>query len=744
MLGQELTLKGSIGDLENNKLSGASILIVENGIGTTSDENGMFIFSNLKKGNYRIQVSFVGYQSKEIKVKLTSNSNITIQLNPISYPIDSVFITASRFHQLESDIPNKISKITKNEIESFPVNNTDDILKSIANVHVNRSWGIFSKNSSVTMRGLEGSSRTLILLDGVPLNKSAGGSINWHMINPDNIEKIEVLKGPASAMYGNNAMAGVIQIFTSTPKEKFSGSVSTIYGSYNTLGTNLLLQSNKVENNRGYYWNISGFYRQGDGYLFEPYEDRDSTSAKLFLNEGALQFKTGYQFNEKSKLEASYTFYDDYRGEGVRVYEEGGKYNAIENHYATLKYETQFKNYQFNILGFYQNEDYKRQNENINNYGEYKLSEDNSLKNDIGLWTSIARQINNKSNIIAGIDLKYGDVNTASYFKTSTDILKYNGNLSFTALFLQYDNELIPEKLKLQTGIRFDYFKFDDGELTVTDPTKNTGFTEDYHEKFESNSWQALSPKIALKYFINKQVNLYTSVSTGFMPPKLDDLCKSGKIRKGFKLANPELGPEKIITYELGSNLIFDKFKIEPAIYYSKGSDFQYFVGTGDYIESDGEMKPVFKRQNISQVEIKGAEIAFHQQISKKISFDLSYAYNQSKISDFHIPDSNSNDLSGKDLMEVSPNSLFAQINYRSKKINLHFSYNFVDEQWADDENSILIDSYSLFNFRIHKEFFNHLNVAFDVQNILDKEYIDRKGYLSPGRYISIELKYKF
>ena len=116
--------------------------------------------------------------------------------------IDEVIVSANRSSRLIDDIPGRVEKIEAKKIEEMPVQNTDEILRSVANVHVNRSWGIFSQNASVTMRGLDGSSRVLVLLDGAPLNKSAGGSINWHLVPSNNIDKVEVLKGPASTIYG--------------------------------------------------------------------------------------------------------------------------------------------------------------------------------------------------------------------------------------------------------------------------------------------------------------------------------------------------------------------------------------------------------------------------------------------------------------------------------------------------------------------------------------------------------------
>lgn len=742
---QETTFSGVVTDNENKTLEGANIIIQELNIGTISNSDGSFSIPNISQGEYTVISTYVGYSNYSNKLSINNQSqNITISLKPVSFELKSVNITASRIKKNTNEIPGRINQISKKEIESYPVYNTDDILRTIANVNVNRSWGIFSKNSSVTMRGLEGSARTLILLDGAPMNKSAGGSVNWHMINPHNIDKIEITKGPASALYGNNAMAGVINIITQTPKEKFGGNISTQIGSYNTLGSNITLNSNTIEGNKGFYWNVNSFYRQGDGYIYEPFETRDSTDKKLFLKEFSTHIKSGYQFNKHNKITLNYSVYNDQRGDGTKVYENDGSYYALKNHYANIQYSGKVKDIAVEVLGFYQYEDYLQFKESLNSYGEYKQYESRSFKNDIGLWTSFGKQFSSKHNITGGFDFKLGDVDSDTYYKTSTDILEYDGNLFFYALFLQHEFNIILNKLKLVSGIRYDHAAFYNGQLNVQDPTSNTGFDASTFEKFDENSWYSISPKIALKYFVNEKISAYFSVSSGFMPPKLDDLCKSGKIRKGFKLANPELNPEKIVTTELGNTLNFKNYKIESAVYYSLGSDFQYLVGTGDFVEPDGsDPRPVYKRQNISKVEIIGGEISFNYHINNDLQFTTNYAYNHSIIKDYDAVDTTSNNLSGKDLMEVSPHTFYAGINFTNKYVNTNLSYNFIDEQWGDDENTILVDRYSLFNVRLYKTLFKKMTVSLDIQNILDKEFIDRKGRLSPGRFTLFGVSYK-
>ncbi len=86
----------------------------------------------------------------------------------------------------------------------------------------------------------------------------------------------------------------------------------------------------------------------------------------------------------------------------------------------------------------------------------------------------------------------------------------------------------------------------------------------------------------------------------------------------------------------------------------------------------------------------------------------------------------------------------YAGISWNNKYFNATVSYNYISSQWYDDENTILIEAYDIIDLQISRAFGKHLYASLTIQNILDNEYIDRKGYLSPGRYITGEIKYRF
>ncbi|MBN2681982.1 MAG: TonB-dependent receptor [Bacteroidales bacterium] len=661
--------------------------------------------------------------------------------------LDEVIVTATRTGRLAKEIPAQVQVIKSSDLKTFPINNIDDILKSVANVNVNRSWGIFSKNSSVAMRGLEGSDRTLVLIDGVPKNKLSGGPVNWHNINPESIERIEVIKGPASALYGTNSMGGVINIITKQAKEKIEGSVKTFAGKYKTLGGSANVYGSDIKNDKGFYYGFNSFYRQGDGYIFEPLALQDGTEIETYLQEYGAGTKLGYKFDKKNNVEIIYDYYDELRGGGKQVFIDDGSFDKFLTQQFRGIYRYDGNRSKLQLMVHYQHEDYNNLKESLNDYDEYRLSEANTQKTDNGAWLIYSIPFKTKHYFTIGSEIKSGTVTGDEIYFTSPDLIQYYGSMSVYGFFLQDEISLLNKRLKIIAGVRNDIVHFNSGWQEVTDPSKVTGFAEGFYESFEPNIKNAISPKLSAKYNISTRSDIYASFGTGFKPPKLDDLCKSGKINKGFRLANPDLQPETLNNFELGySRIIGKKIIINTAAYYSHGKDFQYLVGTGDSIDTGGtELKPILERKNITEIEIAGAELSLKYNIDHKTKFNLAYAYNYSIISDYEIEEGNpSKNLSGLYIVEVSPHIFYMGITRKTKIADINLNCSYTGEQWLDDENTIKIDDYFIVNARISKTLRTNFKIWVDLQNIFNNDYIDRKGRLSPGRFLTGGVDYRF
>lgn len=149
--------------------------------------------------------------------------------------LDTVVIEGSRLGQTKTEIGSAVSIITADDIEDLGFDFAVDAVASTPGVTINQN-GSFGGVASVRIRGAQ-SGQTLVLVDGVPINdpSSTSGAFNFNSVDTDNIERIEVLKGPQSTLWGTDAIGGVISIITKRPEDGFGGTAFGEYGSFNTF-----------------------------------------------------------------------------------------------------------------------------------------------------------------------------------------------------------------------------------------------------------------------------------------------------------------------------------------------------------------------------------------------------------------------------------------------------------------------------------------------------------------------------
>jgi iron complex outermembrane receptor protein len=153
------------------------------------------------------------------------------------YELGRIVVTATRTESQMGDVPASVSVVTKEDVENSTAHFADQALKSVSGAYQKRSK-FMDIASSVTLRGFSGDERTLIMLDGQSLNDAYSSGVQWPSIPTENIERIEVVKGPFSSLYGANAMGGVINIITKTPKKR-QITIKSGYGTYHTFCSHL-------------------------------------------------------------------------------------------------------------------------------------------------------------------------------------------------------------------------------------------------------------------------------------------------------------------------------------------------------------------------------------------------------------------------------------------------------------------------------------------------------------------------
>jgi iron complex outermembrane receptor protein len=470
------------------------------------------------------------------------------------------------------------------------------------------------------------------------------------------------------------------------------------------------------------------------------------------MKEAGINFKTGYSIAGKHTIEAMVNYYNDKRGTGERVYQPEGNTTDHDSYGMIVNYHGEIKSIKVTSSLYGLTENYKKVNEYMKD--DYNWYDVLSTRRDIGWFTSLTAPLNKQHIVTGGFDYKNGSVDAYDKYFTSTDIVYNIGKMSTYALFASDEIKLLSDRLRIIAGLRFDMASFYDGSFRIENPSMETEFMMGYQvPDMPVQNWNALSPRLTAQYKWNDNSRLYAMYSHGFRPSVLDDLCRSGRIKGGFKIANPAVKPEHLNNYETGIDLKpTSKSNFSASVYYSRGKDFQYYVSNGETIDMGFGLRPIFVRANISDVEMYGAEAEIRFNILSSLSVFANYAYTHSTILEYHkIAGNDTIDLAGKFLTDV-PEHIFAiGGNWNNRIVNTSLYVRYNGSMYINDQNSYdaILQSdkypaYTTVDMKLWKAFKQHYKASVNIQNLLDVNYYDSKYAVCPGRFITVEIAINF
>ena len=239
LLGAEI--KGTVLDASTQKpVTGVNIFILPQRIvAATTDENGKFVISEISEGAYQLMASYIGYNPQVKDVEIGQESGAIVDFEIILSRLDfaTPVVTASKYEQALSDAPAAVSVIFPEDIaEADHATTLAEVLKSVTGLHYTK---VSEGHYNITARGFNSTvnSTMQLLIDGRKLNSVFSNHINWAgiSISADEIDRIEVVKGPGSALYGANAYSGVINIVTKSPREMKGTTIQTRAGGRGTF-----------------------------------------------------------------------------------------------------------------------------------------------------------------------------------------------------------------------------------------------------------------------------------------------------------------------------------------------------------------------------------------------------------------------------------------------------------------------------------------------------------------------------
>lgn len=645
--------------------------------------------------------------------------------------------TPGRFVQNISDVPAAVEVIMPAQLESTQGETIDEKLTMlIPGLSTTRNAGdISNRTASLSLRGLgagtqggRSQGRTLIMLDGVPINNSATGGVNWNDLAIEEIDRVEVIKGPASVLYGSNAIGGVINIITKAAKKGVS--LETSYGTYNTFDS--ILRAGAAAGS--FSLQIFGKHLESDGYIRELPADRNAYTKKGWVRENSYGLKAAYDAKKLGTLKAQYQKYDGFVGMGTNYLNTAkGEYRESDTDMFRFSWSGSNDNTNWNISSFVQDTDQTRvENTGKNGIPGTRTDIDINRK-DYGINSSVSKNILGLTAIV-GFDWRHGGLDGYDDYNNGKFGID-KGETDTYAPFIQLDKKLLEDKLTLSAGVRYDTVKFHDGYSDNT----NGAYTIPTTGKLKEYTWHSISPKFSVGYKYTDKVSQYVSYAKGFRAGELEDMTLVLIKGTWYQSPNPNLQPEKAKTVETGFKMNpADGLFVDPNIYFTSASDFIYRVKTGQTTLGKNEQMYT----NIGKVQIYGFEIPIKYIIG---NVNLSASYTQSHS---RIISANGMNIKGNSLTYAPHHIYNAGISYKPSalrgKTELSLNWMHKSKMYTSDDNTEVSSGYSVTGAVISQKISKNISASVKFGNIFNERFQQADDELAPGRTVTGTVKVLF
>jgi vitamin B12 transporter len=601
------------------------------------------------------------------------------------YRLSDVVISATKTQTSSLELASSITVIDSAEIANRNSGSVFELLKNEYGISFTQQGGAGSL-SNIYIRG-GNSSHTLVLLDGIEINLPSDPSNVYDFANltTDNIERIEILRGPQSTLYGSNSLAGVINIITRKGIGSPNFSINAEGGSYKTYKSTLGMNGN-VEK-----FNYSVTLGRSESEGFSAASEKYGNTEKDGYRKDNISARFGYDFGDEAGINLFINYlnstadYDQMGGvfgdDPTYVFDQEefsfhgeGKLNLFEGKWKPKFGISHFRNirkYSFDFSEF-------------NAASSHSSYDGQKIKID---WQNNLYLIDNHQ-ITLGLD-----------YEKNTTISEYHYTSDF------YLESIFPKKESDISGIFLqDQFKIGQNFFGTA------GFRLDVHDKFGS----AFTFRIAPAFIIwTTGTKIKATLGTGFNAPSLFYLYDPA-------YGNPNLNPEKSLGFDAGIEQYFWQESVLLGLTYFQ-NDYKDLFGFDNN----------FKTINVKKAKTKGIEVYANSRLSNVLDIKMNYTYTDAKDKSDNVPNTDKKLLrrpEHKAALFVSYSPIYrtninAELIYVGKREDMNFSL----------YERVELKSYLITNLAAHYDITNFLRLNIHIENLFDTKYEEVYGYATPG-----------
>lgn len=659
----------------NQAVPYANVGIKGTSIGTASNEYGYYKLQNLPEGELEIVISAIGYEKvrKKIKTEIGQSIRLDINLNPIVQELNPVVVSGTMKEHFVMASPVKVEVISSQFLQKNPTSNVMEALQTINGVQEQISCGVCG-SSDIHINGMEGP-YTLVLIDGMPIMSSLASVYGLNGIATSLIERIEIIKGPSSTLYGTEAVGGLINIITKQPENMprlFVNSFATTHHEFN----NDIAYTLKTKRTDAMF-SINHFYNQ------KFIDDNKDNFSDVTLNNRISLFNK-WNFNRKSNkkfiLSAKY-YYEDRFG-GTSEWQK--KHRGSDSIYGESIYTNRFElisTYAFPVkedIRLDVSYNYHQQNAY---YGNTLYDAEQQIFFSNLIWN---KPINSKNDLISGLTFRY------QFYNDNTPATSKAEHLYIPGIYLQ--NEFnASESFSILSGARFDYHNY---HGFIFSPRLNFKYKPAIYTTFRLNAGNGF-----------RTVNLFTEEHAA--------LTGARKV-----VIKNKLRPEESYNINFNLNHIFN---IGMSSCTADGDIFYTYFKNKILPDYDSDPKLIIYDNLAGHAISRGISINFNQQFKFPLSYTVGATFLQVYIVE---PDSNDFLTKSPQLFTPSFSGVYA-ISYKINKFNTNIDITgritgpmHLPEFPEPYKRPVVSDWYNLSNIQITKVVSNKWEIYGGVKNL--------------------------
>lgn len=704
------------GESGKEPLVGVNVSLQGTVRGTTTNSKGEFRLANLPSGEYSLSFSLVGYQRQvRSNILVQEGQEVFVEVFLVAVPIttDQIVVTASKREQSLQDVPVSLSVMDATQMRQRNSITMEDAMRYVPGVNLTGGQ-VNIRGSSGYSRGV--GSRVVMLIDGVPFITGDTGELVFESIPVGQIERVEVVKGSGSALYGSSALGGVINVITKPIPETPETDIRAFVGRYNQPSVASWKWTDKIR-----YFNglaISHARSVGDlGIaLFLSRQIDDGFRLNDFRRRYNFYVKTREEFSSENSLTLNFGLLYQYGGQFVYwrsldsalvppYIQRKDNVKSIRYYLSGVYNDVLADNLFFSAKGIW----------NHNDWGYETFTASGLLINEVGRTESVSDGFRFE----AGATWLYNKEHTLTfglngqYDLVSSDLFSDRSGYGI-GLYAQEEWK-IQDNLTLTGGIRLDL--------------QSLGLTE---------SGPQFNPKLALSYKVVEGTTLRASFGRGFRIPSIAEAFISAQVTGLITLPNSNLKPEKSYSYEIGvSHLLGDVGTLDVAAF---RSDYDDMIEGVPFVNATQDT--IFVQwQNITKARVQGFETSLKLGFFKgDLSYNLAYTYVYPR------------DRSLNDLLRYRPRHiLYTSLEGRFGMLRAAADFRFISrvdrvfEEFglvvpdANERVQILVT-----DFRLGADF-GHigfpLNVSFNVNNAFRYNYVELTSNMAPPRTFVLVLE---